>query len=66
MAVRRKEYTFRDGDVIDRIEFHDGNYGAPGKKRKKNNVTGDKAEDRKFLSYFVEWRQFLAGEVYYI
>lgn len=35
MAVRRKEYTFRDGDVIDRIEFHDGNYGAPGKKRKK-------------------------------
>lgn len=33
-------------------------------ERKKNNETGDKAEDENFLSYFVEWRQFLAGGVY--
>lgn len=35
MAVKRKDYVLRGGDVIDRLEFHDGNYGAPGKKRKK-------------------------------
>jgi len=27
-------------------------------------VTGDKAEDENFLSYFVEWRQFLVAGVY--
>ena len=35
-----------------------------GQERKKNNVTGDKAEDENFLSYFVEWRQFLVAGVY--
>lgn len=33
-------------------------------ERKKNNETGDKAEDENFLSYFVEWRQFLVSGVY--
>ena len=35
MDVKIKDYVLRGGDVIDRLEFHDGNYGAPGKKRKK-------------------------------
>ena len=33
MAVKRKTYTFRKGDVIEVEEFHDGNYGAPGSRR---------------------------------
>lgn len=35
MATRRKIYTFRKGEVIDVEENHDGNYGAPGKRRMK-------------------------------
>lgn len=35
MATKRKTYRFRQGAVIDVEEFHDGNYGAPGKKREK-------------------------------
>lgn len=35
MAVKRKTTTLRQGDVIDVEEYHDGNYGAPGKKRQK-------------------------------
>lgn len=35
MAVKRKTRTFRQGDIIDIEEYHDGNYGAPGKKRVK-------------------------------
>lgn len=33
--VKRKKYTFRDGDIIDVKEYHDGRYGAPGKRRAK-------------------------------
>jgi len=33
MAVKRKTYWLRVGDVIDVEEYHDGNYGAPGKQR---------------------------------
>ena len=33
MATKRKTYSLRHGDVIDVEEHHDGNYGAPGKKR---------------------------------
>lgn len=33
--IRRKQYKFRKGDVIDVEEFHDGRYGAPGEKRQK-------------------------------
>ena len=33
MATTRKIYTFRHGDVIDIEEYHDGNYGAPGRSR---------------------------------
>ena len=33
--VKRKQYRLRGGDVIDVEEFHDGNYGAPGKTRTK-------------------------------
>ena len=33
--VKRKQYRLRGGDVIDVEEFHDGNYGAPGKARAK-------------------------------
>ncbi len=35
MAVKRKTYKLSRGDIIDVEEFHDGNYGAPGKERKK-------------------------------
>jgi len=35
MATKRKTYRFKHGDIIDVEEFHDGNYGAPGEKRKK-------------------------------
>lgn len=33
--VKRKQYRFRQGDVIDVEEFHDGRYGGPGKQRTK-------------------------------
>ena len=33
--VKRKEYRFRKGKIVEVQEFHDGNYGAPGKKRIK-------------------------------
>ena len=47
---------------ISLIEIRD----SMGRREKKNNVTGDKAEDENFLSSFVEWRQFLSVEVSYI
>lgn len=31
--TKRKSYKYRQGDIIDIEEYHDGNYGAPGKKR---------------------------------
>lgn len=31
--VKRKTYRLRGGDIIDVEEFHDGNYGAPGRIR---------------------------------
>lgn len=33
--IKRKTFTLRNGEVIDVEEFHDGMYGAPGKKRQK-------------------------------
>lgn len=33
--VKRKRYRFRQGDVIDVEEFHDGRYGGPGTGRAK-------------------------------
>ena len=33
--VKRKKYKFRQGDIIDVEEFHDGNYGGPGRGRSK-------------------------------
>ena len=56
--VKEKVYT---RGIFKRDQRFDG-----GQERKKNNVTGDKAEDENFLSYFVEWRQFLVAGVYYI
>lgn len=35
MAVKRKTTTLRQGDVIDVLEYPDGNYGAPGMPRVK-------------------------------
>ena len=40
MAVKRKTYELQKGTIIDREEYHDGNYGAPGEakgKRRKNS-----------------------------
>ena len=40
MAVKRKTYELQKGEIIDREEYHDGNYGAPGKSRgKKKKLT---------------------------
>ena len=33
MGTIRKGYSLRDGDVLDILEYHDGKYGAKGKKR---------------------------------
>ena len=33
--VKRKKYTFRQGEIVDVEEYHDGRYGAPGKRRAK-------------------------------
>lgn len=35
MATKRKTYKFQKGNIIDVEEFHDGRYGAPGKRREK-------------------------------
>lgn len=35
MATKRKTVKLRQGDIIDIEEYHDGKYGAPGKKRQK-------------------------------
>lgn len=37
MAIKRKTYKLRKGEVIEVYEYHDGRYGAPGTKRKKKN-----------------------------
>lgn len=43
--IKRKKYTFLDGDVIDIEEYHDGRYGAPGTKRtKKKKATPEEVE----------------------
>lgn len=39
MGTKRKTYRFRKGEIIDVEEFHDGRYGAPGKKREKRKKT---------------------------
>ena len=33
--VKRKKIRLRHGDVLDVEEYHDGNYGSPGKSRQK-------------------------------
>lgn len=35
MAIKRKEYRFKKGDILDIEEYHDGKYGNPGGKRLK-------------------------------
>lgn len=35
MATKRKLYSFREGEVLEVEEYHDGNYGAPGQGRAK-------------------------------
>ena len=35
MSIKRKIYRLKRGKIIDVEEYHDGNYGAPGKKREK-------------------------------
>lgn len=35
MGTKRKTYKFRQGEIIDVEEYHDGNYGAPGRNRSK-------------------------------
>lgn len=35
MGVKRKTTVLRKGEIIDVEEYHDGNYGSPGKRREK-------------------------------
>jgi hypothetical protein len=35
MGTKRITRVFRDGDIVDRCEYHDGRYGAPGQRREK-------------------------------
>lgn len=44
MATRRNEYTFRGGDIIEREEYHDGKYGAKGKKREGLQISSVKRQ----------------------
>lgn len=50
MAVKKKRYKLQQGDVIDIEEYHDGRYGAPGKKRQKRK-TPTKEEMQKVNDY---------------
>ena len=50
MAVKKKRYKLQHGDVIDIEEYHDGRYGAPGKKRQKRK-TPTKEEMQKVNDY---------------
>ena len=42
MAVRRKTYAFRKNAIVEVEEFHDGNYGKPGVRRKQRNSPTEK------------------------
>lgn len=43
--TKRKTHKLRHGDIIDVEEYHDGNYGAPGKKRiKKEKPTPEQMQ----------------------
>ena len=44
--IKRKRYTFLDGDVIDIEEYHDGRYGAPGTKRAKKKKASPEDVER--------------------
>jgi len=44
MGVRRKTYSYPRNGIIEVEEFHDGNYGAPGKRRKEKRKPS--GEDR--------------------
>lgn len=64
MAIKRKTYRLRHGDVIDVEEYHDGRYGAPGKRRQKkkkptkeqmeivNAMNKAKAARQRLIQYF--------------
>lgn len=66
MGVKRKTYRLKNGRVIDIEEYHDGNYGAPGKNRtKKEKPTKEQMQKvnamnkarrtrQKLLQYFDE------------
>lgn len=62
MSTKRKSYIYKD--VIEREEYHDGKYGAPGKEREKrkkatpdqveriNQYNKTKTARRRMLEYF--------------
>lgn len=39
MAIKRKRYSYKGGDIEDIEEYHDGKYGDPGGKRLKKRKT---------------------------
>lgn len=60
MAVKRKTYKFRKGDIVDVEESHDGKYGAPGKGRaKKEKPTKEQMRVVNAMNKFRRCRQKL-------
>lgn len=60
MAVKRKTYRFRGGDILDVEEFHDGDYGAHGKTRlKKKKPTKEQMQRVNALNKMRRCRQRL-------
>ncbi len=46
MGTKRKKYSFRGGEIIEIEDYHDGKYGAPGKKRKaKKKLTEEQMRE---------------------
>lgn len=68
--VKRKEYRLRNGQIIDREEYHDGRYGGPGlKRKKKTKLTKEqmKAINMQNKVKRCRWRlleYFTAGDVF--
>lgn len=58
--VKRKTYTYKQGEIVDVEEFHDGRYGGLGKKReKKKKPTEEQIQKTNALNKTKRCRQRL-------
>ncbi|MBQ4560259.1 MAG: hypothetical protein IJA54_08070 [Tyzzerella sp.] len=66
MATKRKTLTLRGGDIIDVVEFHDGNYGAPSQPRiKRQKPTKEQMEKVNRLNKARRCRQKMLAYIDY-